>query len=121
MRIVSSIMLILLLSCVAVQYNDPDPVRWMLIYGYGALVTGMAIAKRYTVLAPIGAILYLAGFIYWIPGATVADPSHIFTDLQMHEKGVEEVREAVGLLLCAVWMTVLSVVWLRNRRTTLTG
>jgi hypothetical protein len=114
-------MLILLLSCVAVQYNDPDPVRWMLIYGYGALVTGMAIAKRYTVLAPIGAILYLAGFIYWIPGATVADPSHIFTDLQMHEKGVEEVREAVGLLLCAVWMTVLSVVWLRNRRTTLTG
>lgn len=120
LRIVSVIMLILLVLCVAVQYNDPDGPLWMLIYGYGTVVTAMAAVKRYTVLAALGFMGYAVGFLYWIPGVVVENPSHLFTDLQMGHEGVEEAREAFGLFLCAIWMLVLSVVWYRNRSRMLT-
>lgn len=120
LRIISVIMLILLLLCIVVQYNDPDGPLWMLIYGYGTAVTAMAVAKRYSVLAVLGFAGYTMGFIYWIPGVVVEDPSHLFTDLQMGHAGVEEAREAFGLFLCAVWMLVLSVVWYGNRSRTRT-
>ena len=119
LRIISIIMFLLLLLCVAVQYNDPDGPLWMAIYAYGAVVTAYAIAKRYSVAAPLGFAGYLAGFLYWLPGVVVENPSHLFTDLQMGHEGVEEAREAFGLFLCAVWMLVLSVAWLRSRKRTL--
>ncbi len=116
MRIASIIMFVLLLLCVAVQWNDPDGWLWMLIYGYGTVVTWFAIQKRYSVAALIGAIGYLLGALYWMPKEMVEHPSNLFLDLRMHEKGVEEVREDVGLYICAVWMLVLSVAWWRNRK-----
>ncbi|GMU91408.1 MAG: hypothetical protein AMXMBFR4_04660 [Candidatus Hydrogenedentota bacterium] len=119
MKTVNIIMFILLLLCIAVQYNDPDPIEWMLIYGYAALVTAMAIAGRYTVLALFGLIGYVAGFFYWMPNEMVEHPSNLLLDLRMHEKGVEEVREDVGLLLCAAWMLVLSYHWWRKRSASL--
>lgn len=115
LRVVSVIMFVLLLLCVVVQYNDPDGLVWMLIYGYGTVVTAFAVAKRYTVFAAVGAVGYLAGFFYWLPGIVVENPTHLLTDLQMGERGVEEAREAIGLLIAAVWMLVLSIVWYRNR------
>ncbi|MCC6152926.1 MAG: transmembrane 220 family protein [Candidatus Hydrogenedentes bacterium] len=115
MRIVSIIMFILLLLCVAVQYNDPDGWIWALIYAYGAAVTWPAIRGRYTVWALIGAIGYFAGAIYWTPKEMVEHPENLLLDLRMHEKGVEEVREDIGLYIAAVWMTVLSVMWWLNR------
>lgn len=119
LRVVSVVMLILLLLCVAVQYNDPDGPVWMLIYGYGTVVTALAVAKRYTVFAAVGFVGYLAGFFYWLPGIVVDNPSHILTDLQMGHQGVEEAREAFGLLIAAVWMLVLAIVRYRNRSRTL--
>ncbi|MCL4691611.1 MAG: hypothetical protein KJ060_03770 [Candidatus Hydrogenedentes bacterium] len=115
LRVVSVIMLILLLLCVIVQFNDPDGLVWMLIYGYGTVVTAFAVAKRYTVFAVVGVVGYLAGFFYWLPGIVVENPTHLLTDLQMGERGVEEAREAIGLLIAAAWMLVLSIVWYRNR------
>ncbi|GMV92981.1 MAG: hypothetical protein AMXMBFR82_27590 [Candidatus Hydrogenedentota bacterium] len=115
LRVVSIIMFILLLLCVVVQYNDPDGLVWMLIYGYGTVVTAFAVAKRYTVFAVVGVVGYLAGFFYWLPGIVVDNPTHLLTDLQMGERGVEEAREAIGLLIAAAWMLVLSIVWYRNR------
>lgn len=117
MRIVSIVMFVLMLLCVVVQWNDPDGWIWMLIYGYGAVVTAFAIARKYSVAAAIGFIGYLLGAIYWMPNEMVEHPSHLLTDLQMHEKGVEEVREDVGLFLSAAWMLVLTVAWWRTRRT----
>jgi len=120
LRVISVVMLILLLLCIVVQYNDPDGLMWMLIYGYGAFVTALAVAKRYTGFAIVGFIGYLAGFFVWIPGVVVDNPTHLLTDLQMGQRGVEEAREAFGLFLCAIWMLVLSVVWYRTRSRTIT-
>ena len=116
MRIVSIIMFILLLLCVAVQWNDPDGWLWMLIYGYGTVVSAFAVAKRYSVAAVIGVIGYVAGALYWMPNEMIEHPSNLLLDMRMHEMGVEEVREDIGLWLAAIWMFVLSVLWWRQRR-----
>ena len=108
-------MLILLLMSMAVQYNDPDGWKWMVIYGIACIPTLAAIARTWTGWSVIAAVGYFAGFIYALPQSTVKNPSHIFTDLQMGEAGVEEAREAGGLLLCAIWMSVLGWIWWRNR------
>lgn len=115
LRAASVIMLILILLSIAVQYNDPDGWIWMLIYAMGLLPTVGAIARTWTGLSVIAAIGYFAGFFYMLPGSTVENPTHLFTDLQMGEAGVEEAREAFGLLLCAIWMSVLGAIWWRNR------
>jgi hypothetical protein len=119
LRAASIVMLILLLTTIVLQYNDPDGWIWMLIYGVALIPTVAALAKTWTGLSVVAAIGYYAGVVYTLPGGTAADPSHILTDLQMGEAGVEEAREAVGLLLCAVWMTVLGAIWWRNRNKTL--
>lgn len=116
MRIVSIIMFVLLLLCIAVQYNDPDGWVWMLIYAVGTVVTWQAIRGKYTVWAPVAMAFYLAAALYWTPNEMVEHPENLLLDLRMHEKGVEEVREDIGLYLCAIWMAVLTVMWWLNRK-----
>ena len=119
LRVISIVMLILILLSIVVQINDPDGWQWMFIYGVALVPTAAAIARTWTGLSVIAAIGYYAGFVYVMPRESIANISTLLTDLQMHEAGVEEAREAGGLLLCAVWMTVLGAVWWRNRNRTL--
>ena len=109
-------MLTMLLLSVAVQYNDPDWFPWMMIYGYASVVTWCAIGKKYSILAPVGAIGYVLYALYWMPNEMVEHPSNLLLDMRMHEKGVEEVREDMGLWICAVWMLVLTFAWWISRR-----
>lgn len=96
--------------CVGLQYNDPDPIRWMLIYG-GAMIVSIALPLRPNV-APAGYLFAVVsavwgGYLVWrIWGlVTLSDiPRH------MSEKGgaVEEEREAGGLIIEAVWLAAAS-------------
>ena len=115
MRIVHVIFLAIFLLCIAVQYNDPDALLWMLIYGFAAVLTGLAIAGKTTFLAIVGLAGYVGGFIVLIPGWDV-DTFILLGELKMTSQNVEVAREAVGLLVCGVWMGVLSLLWLRKRR-----
>lgn len=109
-------MAILFLLSVVVQVNDPDALLWILIYSYGLVVTVMAASGRYTYFAVIGAVSYLAGCLYLSPAfLTLESPAKLVTDIKMDYEGVEEAREAGGLLIGACWMAVLSVVWYRRR------
>jgi hypothetical protein len=109
--IANVIMLVLLLLSVAVQYNDPDWLLWMIIYSYASVVTWLAVGKKYSFLAPVGAIGYVLYALYWMPNEMVEHPSNLLLDMRMHEKGVEEVREDMGLWICAAWMLVIAVAW----------
>jgi hypothetical protein len=46
-------MAVLFLVAAAVQYNDPDPLRWMAIYGLAGLACLLALAGWLPRLAPV--------------------------------------------------------------------
>jgi hypothetical protein len=103
-----------------VQYNDPDPVRWMAIYG-AALLLSLYADRRGAVpaAAPIvvGAIAFVWG-LYWstdVPGA--ATYAHMFDHWEMQNIPIEEARETSGLFIVAAWMAVLAAHGWRRTRT----
>jgi len=92
--------------CVGLQYNDPDPIRWMVIYG-AAMVISVQL-PRTPAAVPAGYVVGLiaavwAGYlVYRIWGlVTLGDLPR-----KMGEKGgaVEEEREAGGLIIEALWL-----------------
>lgn len=110
------VMAALFAICVALQYNDPDPIRWMLIYGAAMVVSILMPMKRDA--AKLGLVVALIALVWaamLILGiydkVTLSD---VF--LKMSEKGgaVEEEREAGGLLIEGVWLVFAS--WYRLRR-----
>ncbi len=117
LRWLNVMMTVVFVLCVAVQYNDPDALLWILIYVYAVVVTAMAVADRYTIFAVIGFAGFFVGFLYLSPGFLEVDnPMDLFTDIRMDSKGVEVAREAGGLVITSLWMFVLSIVWYRRRR-----
>lgn len=102
-RIAALVMLPLLLMSVAVQYNDPDGIVWMFIYGYSVINTVPAIFGVYTAWAIPGTLGYLSGFAWLVP--TFESP-YLKSELT---------REGGGLLIAGVWMLCLAVAWYFNR------
>ena len=105
-KVVSWAMAGLLFLCVALQYNDPDPIRWMVMYGAGAVASvALPIKKPAAALALVVGLVALA----WAATLIYAVWGQIeLSDLtnKMSEKGgaVEVGREAGGLLIEGVWM-----------------
>ena len=115
-RALNIFMAVLFALSIVVQLNDPDPLRWILVYAFGLLVTLMAVFGRHTVLSAVCLVIYLGGALYFARGFAALDsPINLFTDIKMDYEGVEEARESGGLLIGAAWMLVLSVVWYRGR------
>ena len=82
------------------QYNDPDPFIWILIYGTAAVVSFWFVWKSISFRVPLLlGIFGLMGFFYMFPknfqGFAIGD-GDIAT--------VEEGREAFGLLIIALVM-----------------
>ncbi len=62
MRIVTGILCVLMLLFVAVQYNDPDGLFWMAVYGSGAFWAGVACLKPHLLDHVVAKSLLLANF-----------------------------------------------------------
>lgn len=101
----------LFVLAVGVQFNDPDPLRWVAIYGAAFLVSAaVAWSGRITWIAPV-AVAVIA--VCWslalmIGGPAASQYSHMFDAWEMKSVSVEEAREATGLLIVAAWMAVLA-------------
>jgi transmembrane protein TMEM220 len=111
------VMALVLLCFAAVQYNDPDPVRWMAIYGAACLASALAAFRLRSAWLPaavVGAVA-LAWAAYWCQGVIGrhVDMGEVFAVTRMIDTSVEETRETLGLLIVAVWMAVVAV---RGRR-----
>jgi hypothetical protein len=97
---------------VAVQYNDPDPARWMALYGAAFLVTLIA-ARRGSgptvAAACVGAVALVWG-LYWAisSGAALTLYEHMFDAWEMKNASIEEAREASGLFIVAIWMAIVA-------------
>jgi hypothetical protein len=87
------------------QLNDPDPVRWVAIYGGAALAcAATALAPRVWPLAAAAAVVAAAWSATLLLGLErLATWAELTTDQPMHGGPVEESREGLGLLLAALW------------------
>jgi hypothetical protein len=106
MKIVNWILALLWLSFVIVQYNDPDPVQWMLIYGLVVVVCAMAAMKKYSKpLIGIGIAVAVIWAATLMPAVIDYFSSHksneIFEHMSPSKLFIEEARECFGLLLSA--------------------
>ncbi len=104
-RIFGYIFAILCLISAVLQYNDPDPLIWMLIYGTAAAASIAFSLKKLVSLIPlILGFLGMVGFIYVFP-------QH-FQGFDLSNgtlKNVEEGREAFGLLILSIIMFLYAI------------
>lgn len=113
----NALMLLAFLFSVVVQYNDPDPIRWMAIYGAAAAVCGFELRRRTRSLYPS-----LVALIALVWAATIAPRvigkvpfADMFASFEMKNAGVEESREMYGLLIVVGWMVAVGVGARRRR------
>ena len=96
----------------AVNLNDPDPIRWVAIYGAAGILSIVVVLTGTVPLlvsAVVGAIA-LAWSLMWarrVPGHAYR---HMFDEWEMKSTTVEEARETCGLAIVALWM-LASIVW----------
>jgi hypothetical protein len=93
---------------VLLQYNDPDPLPWMALYGSAAVVSAAVPHWRrgWVAAAVVAAVAAVWAASLWAGVAGVVDASDLWR--KMSEKGgrVEEMREAGGLSIVAAWLAV---------------
>ena len=117
MRVANVLMTGLFALAVAVQYNDPDPVRWMTIYGLAGVACVLAYRDRLHWGLPVA-----TGIVALIWAGTIAPRvigkvsiGEMFQSWEMISPLVEEEREMGGLLIVAFWMAVLLLASRRSR------
>lgn len=117
-RVLNGVMAALFAVAVVVQYNDPDPARWMALYG-AACVAALIVAVRGTV--PLAApatvgLVALVWMLYWlsISQAGLDTYARMFDAWEMSNEPIEEAREASGLLVVVVWMAVVALLTRRS-------
>ncbi len=106
-----ALLLLMFVLSAAVQFNDPDPLRWAAMYGAAAVVCLLSLVGRVAKWQPLG-----VGAIALIWAVTIAprvigrvDPKSMFSAWEMKNISIEESREMYGLLLVALWMAVVAV------------
>lgn len=118
MRVLNLFMALLFVFAALVQYNDPDPLRWMGLYLAAAGACIWAWKQPQQVLAPalVGAIA-LVWALTLAPEVVGKVPfGEMFSAWEMKNTGVEESREMYGLAIVGGWMLVLLVQAVRLRK-----
>jgi hypothetical protein len=99
---------VLFAVCVLLQLNDPDPMVWMSMYGAAALSSAAVPHWRrgWVVAALVAVVAAVWGAALWSVVAGTVETSDLWR--KMSEKGgrVEEMREAGGLTIVALWLGV---------------
>jgi hypothetical protein len=106
MRIVNFILFVMFLLFAAVQYNDPDPLIWILVYCYAAITCLLAGFKKYYDSATIlGFTITIVWAITLAASILVALKNYgsgsIFSFSMIKDNEVEEARESLGLFIVA--------------------
>lgn len=111
MRIINIILSILFVLFAIVQYNDPDPWLWILIYLFMALISGLAAANIYPswvirggmLGCVIGLGMLLPDFLDWLNTGAES----ITQSMKAEQPHIELTREFLGLLICALTLGFL--------------
>jgi hypothetical protein len=117
MRILHAVFAALFFLGAAVQLNDPDPLRWMLIYlAAAAACTLAALGRRSWQLAAavaVAALIWAGMLAPQVLGAVA--PGELVAEWEMKDARVEIGREMYGLFIIAAWMGLIVVLAWRRR------
>lgn len=117
-RAIAGLMAALLAFAAAVNFNDPDPVRWVAIYT-AACVVSIAIAVTGAVPIAAPAAIAITALVWGILIARRVPSLEVYTQMfdewDMKSTIVEEAREACGLFIVAVWMIAVVGASLHSR------
>ena len=98
----------LLVFAAVVQYNDPDPYAWLVLYLAAAGVSFAAV--WFPDLWKIPAVVAVGAFVWaatLVPTVTQTSFPDLFQSWEMMSREMEEGREFLGLLSVASWTTYL--------------
>jgi hypothetical protein len=109
LRLAAAIFAALFLLAAIVQWNDPDPVRWILAYGaVSVLSLAAAFGQRWRLPSALLCAGLALAALFFTPHLARA-PAEVFASFAMKDEGVELAREAAGLWLCFLWTLVLTL------------
>ncbi len=123
MKIFNITCCILFVLFAALQYNDPDGIKWIIIYLYPAILCWLAFRNKFYPSAYIiGIIVYLGYAIYkvfdangLIDWATQHHAEDIAATMKAEKPWIEETREFFGLAILIV-VLIINYVYARRRR-----
>ena len=110
-RVIEVALALIFAAFAAVQYNDPDPLEWMALYGAAMGVCGWDALREAPRWAPISVAAVATPWAAWL-GVRVArgeGPLSFGVGQGMLTQRVEETRELGGLVIVAVTMAALAV------------
>ena len=97
---------VLLVFAAVVQYNDPDPYAWLVLYLAAAGVSFAALwfpdLWKLPAVVAVGAFIWAATLV---PTVTQTSFPDLFQSWEMMSREMEEGREFWGLLSVASWTT----------------
>lgn len=101
----------------ALQYNDPDPLQWMAMYGFTGVASIFAAFDKYhrwllwigIVINTVWMLLCLPAFMEWVQ---MGSPN-LAGEMKASMPYIENTREFLGLFLC--WMQLLWIGLRENR------
>jgi len=115
LRVLNLLFLANYLLSIGLQYNDPDPMRWMLMYGAAAVACIIAmrrpVPRWLTGVTIAAALVWMAVLMPRVLGQVGL--AEMFQERGMATMQIEEGREEIGLALIIVWMAVL-LIWPRR-------
>jgi hypothetical protein len=105
MRYLFMLLFVMFSGFIFLQYNDPDPLLWMALYGYIAVLLALGIFNIYNkFLIAAGLLIYFAGAIYLFPSViewlTKENGKNFMQSMNNEKMYIEETRECAGLLIC---------------------
>ncbi len=104
MKVIKIILALVFFSFAALQYNDPDPLLWMFIYGLVALLFLISafgpLSKSLLIACIVGlvsySLFYLPGLVEWL---TEGQAGELVEAMKADKMYIEESREFLGLLI----------------------
>jgi hypothetical protein len=111
-RILAGLMALLFLASAGLQYNDPDPVIWIALYGAASAVCLAHVMQRSN--RPLAILLGVISFVWaatLLPDfvGMVHGPD-LVRGMEADRPEIEAAREAGGLLIVVVTMLFVAVV-----------
>ena len=112
-RVTAILMTGLLILSAIVQWNDPDPLRWILCYSVSAIITLCSLIRSLPPSIPLiwGLVVLLSSLLLgmdFLISEEQFDWDLFWNVIAMKNETVELGRELGGLLLVTGWMSVLT-------------